>query len=74
MLWHMVCLPMAHFVQVKNCKKNILYSLDSWKVFSRGLMNERIFSLVVKLNAREKNVHAGEKLEDFETHFRIKWC
>jgi hypothetical protein len=29
---------------------------------------------LVKLNAREKNVHAGEKLEDFETHFRIKWC
>jgi hypothetical protein len=28
----------------------------------------------LKLNAREKNVHAGEKLEDFETHFRIKWC
>jgi hypothetical protein len=26
------------------------------------------------LNAREKNVHAGEKLEDFEIHFRIKWC
>jgi hypothetical protein len=29
---------------------------------------------VLKLNAREKNVHAGEKLEDFEIHFRIKWC
>jgi hypothetical protein len=28
----------------------------------------------LKLNAREKNVHAGEKLEDFEIHFRIKWC
>jgi hypothetical protein len=30
--------------------------------------------LQLKLNAREKNVHAGEKLEDFETHFLIKWC
>jgi hypothetical protein len=30
--------------------------------------------VLLKLNAREKNVHAGEKLEDFETHFRIKWC
>jgi hypothetical protein len=29
---------------------------------------------LLKLNAREKNVHAGKKLEDFETHFRIKWC
>jgi hypothetical protein len=29
---------------------------------------------LLKLNAREKNVHAGEKLEDFEIHFRIKWC
>jgi hypothetical protein len=28
----------------------------------------------LKLNAREKNVHGGEKLEDFEIHFRIKWC
>jgi hypothetical protein len=25
----------------------------------------------VKLNAREKTLGAGEKLEDFETHFRI---
>jgi hypothetical protein len=29
---------------------------------------------VLKLNAREKTLGAGEKLEDFETHFRIKWC
>jgi hypothetical protein len=28
----------------------------------------------LKLNAREKTLGAGEKLEDFETHFRIKWC
>jgi hypothetical protein len=30
-------------LQVKNCKKSLLDSLD---IFSRGLMNERIFSLV----------------------------
>jgi hypothetical protein len=29
---------------------------------------------VVKLNAREKTLGACEKIEDFETHFRIKWC
>jgi hypothetical protein len=29
---------------------------------------------IVKLNAREKTLGAGEKIEDFETHFRIKWC
>jgi hypothetical protein len=28
----------------------------------------------LKLNAREKTLGAGEKLEDIETHFRIKWC
>jgi hypothetical protein len=30
----------------------------------------------LKLNAREKTLGAaaGEKLEDFETHFRIKWA
>jgi hypothetical protein len=27
----------------------------------------------LKLNAREKTVHAGEKFEDFKTHFRIKF-
>jgi hypothetical protein len=26
----------------------------------------------LKLNAREKTSGAGEKFEDFETHFRIK--
>jgi hypothetical protein len=26
----------------------------------------------LKLNAREKTLGAGDKLEDFETHFRIK--
>jgi hypothetical protein len=30
-------------LQVKNCKKSLLDSLD---IFSRGLMNKRIFSLV----------------------------
>jgi hypothetical protein len=29
---------------------------------------------MLKLNAREKTLGAGEKLEDFETQFRIKWC
>jgi hypothetical protein len=28
----------------------------------------------LKLNAREKTLHAGEKFEDFETYFRINWC
>jgi hypothetical protein len=28
----------------------------------------------LKLNARKKTLGAGEKLEDFETHFRKKWC
>jgi hypothetical protein len=28
----------------------------------------------LKLNAREKTLGAGEKIEAFETHFRIKWC
>jgi hypothetical protein len=46
MLWHILCLPVAHFVQVKNYKKMSLNSLDSWKVFSRGLMNEKKYSLV----------------------------
>jgi hypothetical protein len=27
----------------------------------------------VKLNTQEKTLGAGEKLEDFETHFRIKF-
>jgi hypothetical protein len=26
----------------------------------------------IKLNAQEKTLDAGEKLEDFKTHFRIK--
>jgi hypothetical protein len=30
--------------------------------------------MILKLNALEKTLGAGEKLEDFETHFRIKWC
>jgi hypothetical protein len=30
--------------------------------------------LLLKLNAREKTLGAGEKFEDFETHFCIKWC
>jgi hypothetical protein len=29
---------------------------------------------LVKLNAREKALGDGEKLEDFETYFRKKWC
>jgi hypothetical protein len=33
-----------------------------------------VLHYILKLNAQEKNVHAGEKLEDFEIHFRIKWC
>jgi hypothetical protein len=28
----------------------------------------------LKLNAWEKTLGAGEKLEDFETHFSTKWC
>jgi hypothetical protein len=47
-LWHMVlCSHLSRItsqeLQVKNCKKSLLDSLD---IFSRGLMNERIFSLV----------------------------
>jgi hypothetical protein len=30
--------------------------------------------LHIKLNAWQKTLGASEKLEDFETHFRIKWC
>jgi hypothetical protein len=29
-------------------------------------------TFLLKLNAREKTLGAGEKLEDFETHFRIR--
>jgi hypothetical protein len=31
-----------------------------------------IFTRELKLNAGEKTLHAGEKFEDFENHFRIK--
>jgi hypothetical protein len=39
--WYYV--PSCQELQVKNCKKSLLDSLD---IFSRGFMNERIFSLV----------------------------
>jgi hypothetical protein len=29
---------------------------------------------LLNLNARGKTLGAGEKFEDFETHFCIKWC
>jgi hypothetical protein len=28
----------------------------------------------VERSGENLRCHAGEKLEDFETHFRIKWC
>jgi hypothetical protein len=92
MLWHILCLPVAHGImfrlvkncksriasqelqvkncksriasqelQVKNCKSRIAKKslLDSLDIFSRGLMNERIFSLVIlniliKIRGRER--------------------
>jgi hypothetical protein len=50
-LWHMVLCSLlsriaSQELQVKNCKKSLLDSLD---IFSRGLMNERIFSLVYQI-------------------------
>jgi hypothetical protein len=30
--------------------------------------------ITIKLNAQEKTLDAGEKLEDFETHFSFKGC
>jgi hypothetical protein len=37
-------------------------------------MAAQVLFSVLKLNAREKTLGAGEKFEDFETYFRIKWC
>jgi hypothetical protein len=41
-------------LQVKNCKKSLLDSLD---IFSRGLMNERIFSLVPPISIVQPFCH-----------------
>jgi hypothetical protein len=37
------------------------------------LTNLKYVEWNVKLNSREKTINAGEKFEDFETHFRIKF-
>jgi hypothetical protein len=56
------------------------FSLDHDKLqmgFTRELQQQlagSTFYFVLALNAREKTLGAGEKLEDFETNFGIKWC
>jgi hypothetical protein len=58
---------------VKNCNHAQFCNNDG---FNNNFFSVFLFISIylLKLNAREKNVHAGEKLEDFETHCRIKWC
>jgi hypothetical protein len=66
-LWHMVfCSLLSRIasqeLQVKNCKKSLL---DSFDIFSRGLMNERIFSLVLY-----EFMFKGPKLEEKQDYFQ----
>jgi hypothetical protein len=47
--------------------------LKRWAcVTGECIINIGVF-IEIKLNAREKTLLVGEKYEDFETHFRIKW-
>jgi hypothetical protein len=50
--WHMVFCSFLSRIQVKNCKSRIAKNnfLDSLDFFSRGLMNERVFSLVTLIS------------------------
>jgi tetratricopeptide (TPR) repeat protein len=54
---------------------NLMYKLFERKARCLKALKEypRYALYTLKLNAREKTLGAGEKLEDFETYFRRKW-
>jgi hypothetical protein len=49
------------------------YQKSETKFFYRALFFTTLAWCELKLNAREKTLHAGNQFEDFETHFRKKW-
>jgi hypothetical protein len=59
----------GYYEKLVDYKENI----NSPQISSEKWSYDSKTRLLLKLNAREKTLHADEKFEDFETHFRIKW-
>jgi hypothetical protein len=68
------------FFKENNCFQNSNISLfvESCTIFTQESKLQLFYSnsVLTKVERSGENLrcHAGEKLEDFETHFRIKWC
>jgi hypothetical protein len=69
------------------CFKEFYESLSMYLLDENVFQNPQLFCQTIRLsplqstlappsplNTREKTLGASEKLEDFETRFRIKWC